>query len=285
MGGSQHVVLEELVAIDDELEKSSVAAEINEESERAIQEILAKSGIAGAISLVPFGVGSAINEMLTQFALRRTHERMKAMFDEMSRQIRYLGKKKIDRDWFRGGEFQTLLFEALHQLHGTEDKDKIEMLGKALANSGASEFKEESRKQLFLQLIRTLTPQHVDLLRRLSPPIRVESSVRKVAPAWWLWRQRPEITGQGNDLLILQMLAGNGLVEESLKSIEVTQPSVGLSASKGDIERAIKDFIKQLQKPPVRLFRLSELGVDFLKFVGSEPKREQPEQVPTSIHD
>jgi hypothetical protein len=42
------------------------------------------------------------------------------------------------------------------------------MLGKALANSGARDFSEETKKQLFLQLIRDLTPQHIALLRELS---------------------------------------------------------------------------------------------------------------------
>jgi hypothetical protein len=47
----------EIVAIDDELEKSALAAEIRDESERTIQEMLVKSGIAGTISLIPLGVG------------------------------------------------------------------------------------------------------------------------------------------------------------------------------------------------------------------------------------
>jgi hypothetical protein len=158
--------------IDDELDKSDIASEIQEQAEHSIQDMLVKSGFAGAISLIPFGVGSAMNEMLTQLALRRVHERMKAMFDEMTRQVRDLGEEKINRDSYRGEEFQTLLFEALHQLHVTQDKSKIEMLGKALANSGATDFKAESRKQLFLQLIRDLTPQHVTLLHNLSPPAK-----------------------------------------------------------------------------------------------------------------
>lgn len=58
--------------------------------------------------------------------------------------ISNLGDENINREWFRGEEFQTLLFETIHQLHVTQDKTKIEMLGKALANSGATEFKEES---------------------------------------------------------------------------------------------------------------------------------------------
>lgn len=100
--------------IDDELEKSAVAAEIREASERTIQQMLLKSGVGSAISLIPFGIGSTINHMLTQLAARRSNERMKQMFDEMAGHIRDPGEEKINRDWFQGEEFQTLLFEAIH---------------------------------------------------------------------------------------------------------------------------------------------------------------------------
>lgn len=265
------------MAIDDELEKSAIAAEIREEAERSVQEILVRSGVAGAISLIPYGVGSAINEMLTQLALRRTHARMEEMFDQMAQHIRDLGEEKIDREWFRGEEFQTLIFEALHQLHVTQDKNKIEMLGKGLANSGATEFRDESRKQLFMQLVRDLTPQHIACLHGLMPQ-RPKSATAEEHPDWFLWRNRPQINATGSDLLIMQMLAANGLVEESLKTVAAREPHVRALRSQTDIERAVKDFLKELQKPPLRFFSLSKLGSDFLNFVGSKPEKEDDSQ-------
>ena len=263
------------MAIDDELEKSSVAAEIREESERTIQDMLVKSGAAFAISRIPFGVGAAIKEMLTQLAMRRAYERMNAMFEEMAHQIQDLGEEKINRDWFQGEEFQTLLFEAFHQLHVTQDKHKIRMLGKALANSGATEFTEESRKELFLQIVRDLTPQHVALLRQLLPHAKAAPEATSTPPEWWRWRQRPEIPGEASNLPIFQALAAHGLVEENLKSIEPQEPSIGSFTSTDQIQRALRNFVKELRKAPVRTFRLSDLGVDFLKFVGSGPEKEQ----------
>lgn len=171
-------------ALASETESRCDGLPLREQSEQTVQNILVKSGLAGSISLIPFGVGSAINEMLTQLALRRTHERMEALFDEMAKHIHHLGKGKINRDWFHGEEFQTLLFEALHQLHLTRDKYKIKMLGKALANSGATEFKDESRKELFLQLIRDLTPQHVAWLRQLSPTAKNRPDMPEGQMAW-----------------------------------------------------------------------------------------------------
>jgi hypothetical protein len=256
------------VAIDDKVEKSVLAAEIRDESERSIQEMLLKSGMAGMVSLIPCGVGATITDMLTRVATKRTHERMGQMFDEVSKQIYELGEEKIDREWFRGEEFQTLLFEALHQLHVTQDKRKIEMLGKALANSGAKQFNEESRKELFLQLVRDLTPQHVSFLRQLSPPLPKPDTDPSHQPEWWLWQQRPQFPGIGSGLLILQTLAARGLVEEELKVEAAREPRLGAYPSRSQIEHAIEDFIKQLQKPSKRYFALSDLGMKFLKFVG-----------------
>jgi hypothetical protein len=262
--------------IDDELEKSEAAAEIREEAERTFQKSLALAGIAGAISRIP-GIGNAINEMLTQLALRRTHERMNAMVDEMTRHIRKLREENINRDWFRGEEFQTLLFEAMQQLYTTHDKQKIEMLGRALVNSGASDFTTDVRKELFVQLIRDLTPQHIAMLRQLSP-VSTANAVRQ--PQFtganeetverMLWQSRRFVQGQGSDLLILQMLAASGLVEEILKPAEIREfrfsrqePSIG------EAKRALIAYFKELHKPPKRYFALSELGRDFLSFVGS----------------
>lgn len=255
------------MSIDDELEKSAVAAEIREESEKSIQSMLVRAGVVGATSLLDglldpvaslkFGVGAAIHEMLTQLAFRRTYQRMQEMFEQMNRRIDALGDGKIVPEWFRSEEFQTLLFEAFHQLRVTEDKSKIKMLGTALANSGATEFNDEDRKEMFLRLIRELMPQHIVLLRRLLP-----NHVR--------WQMRPQITAEGTDLLALQMLAANSLVEEGLETKEVRMPSVDITSSRSGAERALQDFFKQLQRPPLRHFKLSKLGRDFLKFVGAE---------------
>jgi hypothetical protein len=253
--------------IDDELEKSSVAAEIQEESEQTVQNILVKSGMAGALSLIPFGVGSTINQMLTELAFRRTNERMKRMFDQMAGHIRELGQEKIDREWFRGEEFQSLLFEAIHQLHVTENEEKIRMLGNALANSGATEFKDESRKEIFLRLIRELAPQHIKLLRQLFPHRPADSNSENYLDLS-LWRNRPQVRGLGDGLLTFQMLAANGLVEEHLKREE--QGMFDRFAAQPGPTGELSMYLKQLEKLPLRYFALSELGRDFLKFVGAK---------------
>jgi hypothetical protein len=57
---------------------------------------------------------------------------MQDMFEHFSNRLRELGEENINREWFKSEEFQTLLFEALRQLHVTHDREKIEMLGVAL---------------------------------------------------------------------------------------------------------------------------------------------------------
>ena len=49
---------------------------------------------------------------------------MKEMFEHFTSRIREVGEGKVDREWFRSEEFQTLLYEAFEQLHVTHDRER-----------------------------------------------------------------------------------------------------------------------------------------------------------------
>jgi hypothetical protein len=106
------------VPIDEE--QPEVALEITNEARRTGK--LVSSGVAGVLSLIP-GVGAAVTELMTELAIQRTNNRVKEMFEHFTNKIREIGENKVDREWFRGEEFQTLLYEALQQLHGTHDRE------------------------------------------------------------------------------------------------------------------------------------------------------------------
>jgi hypothetical protein len=256
---------------DEKLEKSEAAAQLREQMESTVQSRLMRSGLAGVISLIPFGVGSCINAMLADSASSRIHQRVHEMFEEAASRIHELTEKQINKDWFRSEEFQTLLFEAIDQLRVTHDRRKIGMLGKALANSGSKKFSSEERKELFIQLIRDLTPSHVAMLRRLDASI-VTDGIPAAAPdqttiRWLQWQRRKSIEGKGHELLLLQMLAANGLAGENLQAPHM--PHIVMPASQAQARQALEEFFKHLQQPPRRLFQLSDLGNDFLEFVGA----------------
>lgn len=253
-------------------EQPSFALEINDEAQRTIQGKLMSSGVAGLLSLVP-GVGGAVTEMMTELAIQRTNERMKELFEYFVNEIRDIGEDKVDRDWFRGEEFQSLLYEALQQLHVTKDRQKIEMLGVALANSGTTGFKEDERKDLFIRFVRDLTAQHIRMLLELAPrPLRTfrppnTNPADDETPHWLQWNQRPIVTPKDEDALALQMLHAYGLVEETLAS-SVQEPRLSSRPTEDEIRGAIRQFVKQLKQPTTRSFQLSQLGQDFLGFVG-----------------
>jgi hypothetical protein len=256
-------------------EKPNFAIAITNEVGRTIQEQLVSSGVAGALSLVP-GVGSAIIEMMTQLAIQRTNERIQEMFEHFTAKIRDIGENKIDQEWFRGEEFQTLLFEALHQLHITHHRDKIKMLGVGLANSGAPGFKEEERKDLFIRFVRELTPQHLRVLLELVPRrLPVGSKLGSMEPRndeserRLVWGSRPKVKPAKDDLLAMQMLYAYGLVEDYITS-SIAQPQLPTQfTSQNQIMNAMKKFSKKIETPTIsRTFSLSLLGNDFLKFMG-----------------
>ena len=53
------------------------------------------------------------------------------------------------------------------------------MLGVGLANSGASGFKDDERRELFIRNVRDLTLQHIRLLVELAPqPLEMDAPLR-----------------------------------------------------------------------------------------------------------
>jgi hypothetical protein len=262
------------VPIDDE--QADFALAVTEEAKRSVQAKLVSSGVAGALSLIP-GVGAAVTELLTELAIQRTNDRIKEMFDYFANKIRDMGEEKVNHEWFRSEEFQTLLYEAIQQLHAIHDRRKIEMLGFALANSGESEFRDVD-KDLFVRLVRDISQHQSRLLLGLAPdPPRadefppdpqIEESKRKEAIRRWMWDRRPTVAPRGDDLLALQILHAYGIVEETRKS-SIKVPSISSISSASGAVVALKTFAENIEKAPItRHFRLTPLGDEFLSFTG-----------------
>jgi hypothetical protein len=172
------------------------------------------------------------------------------------------------------------LYETFHQLLVTHDRQKIEMLGIALANSGSSGFKEEDRKELFVRFVRELTEQHLRVLLSLVPePLPFDPNAvsnPSVPPLSaeqlenWRWQCRPRVKASGGDeLLAMQMLTAYGLIEDNITS-SIEQPKIpSRFVSESQIIDALKRFSKNIEAPTIsRTFRLSPLGAAFLKFMG-----------------
>lgn len=147
------------MAIDEE--KPDFALDIAKDAGRTLQATFAAAAAAGAVAFaeathsIPFGVGAALLTLVGELAGRRINSRLNDVVEHFTNRLRDLGEEKIDREWFKTEEFQTLLFEALRQLQVMRDSAKLRMLGVGLANSGADNFKEEERKDLFIRFVRS----------------------------------------------------------------------------------------------------------------------------------
>ncbi len=257
-----------------------VALQITDASRRMLQDKILSSAFAGTLSLIP-GVGGAVIELMTELAIQRVDNRVNEMFEHFTNKIGEVGEDKVDREWFRSEEFQTLLFEAFRQLNVTHDHEKIEMLGTALANSGTSGFRDDERKDLFVHFVRDLTRQHLNVLLQLTPrPLQSgpqtasldEETARRLS-----WSSRPTLKPRGgDDLLALQMLHAYGLVEEEITS-SIKEPNTPVRiTTESQVRSAWRDLLKNIQHPVVtRSFRLSVLGDEFLKFMGLPKKATQ----------
>ncbi|SRR5260370_72291 len=253
----------------DDLKDSELAQDIADEAEKGTDKIIVRAQIVGFLAwfLAPSvgivaGISTGVGEALNQLVNRRIYQRIRELRDAMYARLSEVDRSKVDKDWFLSEEFQTMLFEAARQVTVTADRQKVVMLGNALANGGISDFSNETRKELFLQLIRDLTPQHVSMLRRLLPHEDANFNPQ------WRWNARPSIVGNNADeLAVLQMLAAQGLVTERIKPPKLREPRFGSNVSVGEAKHIVTEFIKELQQPPGREFRISEFGRDFLQFI------------------
>jgi hypothetical protein len=201
------------------------------------------------IASVPF-VGGAASSLLTGRAIRRIADRAEDVFRELAERLHKVEKEKIDEDYFRSDEFMTILLLSIEQLQTTHDKKKLKMIADALANSGLKTFSSEHRKELFLRILRELSPQHVSVLAAMG----VNAAVC----------EQKDPTGER--LSVLQSLVAHGLVEDFYQP-DKPRFSNRRITSQSDAEELVATAIQDLEF--THIFRISSFGLAFLKFFDS----------------
>jgi hypothetical protein len=241
------------MSIDDKLEKT-----IGNLSDQEKLDVLEETLFA-LIAAIPM-IGGSINSLLTGVAKHRVIERATEVFSAVKERLEQVEESKIDRAFFESEEFQTLLTLVLEQLQSSHDKAKMRMLSAALVNSGMKEFSVESRKELFLRILRDLAPNHLQALNSLLP-----STQRFLEAGSSLWPTNSNPGGEA--LAVLQSLAAKGLVNETLKYDR--QISLDVSPA------SIKNLKKYLEEAPSRVFKINSFGLEFLRFMGQPMYKDQ----------
>lgn len=210
------------------------------DSETTIQNIVLRSVVQG----VPF-IGSSIMEIFNGLAQRRAQERLNDVFDEVKKRLDSVGDEKIDREFFKSQEFQTLLFLLLERLHTTHDSEKLKMFGNALANSGNVDFKDDARED-YIRVLRDLSLKDLLILN----DFRLKG-----------WTPHLQQIDYSADVLVsLARLHGMGLVIGNLKEKALNR----IGNSRTENAQVISDMITQ---PPKMQYSLSTFGERFLRFV------------------
>src|ERR1700730_16401768 len=120
------------------------------------------------IASIPLA-GGALSSILAGRAQRRMQERVTDVFEAFKERVEQMQEDKIDQKFFESDEFLTLFTLTLEQTQTTHDKAKLNMLATGLANSASSDFISESRKELFLRILRDLAPEHVSVPHEMRP--------------------------------------------------------------------------------------------------------------------
>jgi hypothetical protein len=203
------------------------------DSDTAIQDITLRSVIAA----VPL-VGSSILEIFNGLAQRRQQERLNDVFDAVKNRLHELGEEKIDRQFFKSEEFQTLLFLIIERLHTTGDAEKLRMFGSALANSGSPSFKNDD-KELLIRALRDLAVNDITVLN----DYRVKG---------WI----PHTHDIRYDTYILSSLS-------RLEALGLVAQQIRINLS--DIESGAQTSLGQIK--PIRTFSITAFGERLLEFI------------------
>jgi hypothetical protein len=204
------------------------------------------------ITLVPIAGGPA-SSLIAGHVKRKMAARIMEVFEAFNDRMEQVDKKLVDKAFFRSDEFLTLFMLALEQIRTTHNKAKLGMLAIGLANSATFEFASESRKELFVRILRDLAPEHLSILNELRPTLY---NGRKAV-------RRPIASPSGDRLVVLQHLVSQGLVTETLHVERM--PTVNLSHPAA--QNMLKSYI---ETPPSKKYILSDFGVQFLQFFESE---------------
>ncbi len=208
-------------------------------------------------------LGTAILAAMGDVGKGRFRERLIELLTALKQRMDEIGEQKIDHDYIVSEEFQSVLFDAFDQLKASHDRSKIHLLASALASCATVEFSGEQRKELFVWLVRDLTPFHLRQLRDLAS----EAPRLQGFPPEVQWANRVTVKAPtGEALMILQQLAGEGLVEEELESPPLPHAPHAVSSPR-EAADYVDDLLKSLAHPPRRCFRLTRFGRDFIDFV------------------
>lgn len=234
------------MAIDDRLEKAL------EFYEKELETNIPMKAAKVAIELIP-QYGNHIVKLLFGDAQKRVAERAKDVFDAVRERVERLDEQKIDKEFLKSDEFMTIIILAVEQLQTTHDKEKLRMLANALANSGTTDFSSDARKELFFRIFRTLAPEHLAEMQRIR--------IKQIGSVPGMSKGIEVKDPKGELLAVLQTLAANGLVDEHQEFHS------GLAPGRFSNENQVKEVIaKFLRTPPMRCFKVSRFGEDFLKF-------------------
>lgn len=223
-------------------ELNATLAKYEDSAEATTRRIATRTLVAG----IPYA-GGPILEIVDGLAQRRTQERLNAVFVKMKDCLEQLAAEKIDHEFFRSEESQSLLFLLIEKLQTTHDADRLKIFANALANSGNVDFKDDDKEQ-YVRVLRDLSLADLAVLN--------DPGLKSWFPDVSVIHYPPEV------MCSLSRLQGMGLVLERLMVKEVPEGRTG--SARQDARAALS---KLLTEPPKKDFHLSEFGERFLRFI------------------
>ncbi|WP_143736340.1 hypothetical protein [Plantibacter flavus] len=227
---------------------------------------VAAGAALGVISGVPV-VGAIASSTIAAAVASKQRARDEEFWSWIAARVRMLER---DREAFfdpGDDEFFAAVHRALRASRETADQDKRRMLAEAVVNAGSWSSVDLSRRERYLDLISTLTPAHIRLLRFLDTPRE------------WLDRHRP---GATTEIAAIPNWSFREVMKRFLFDGDETL-TMSASAAVADLiaERlGYVDLSRSATYASVLETRTSEDGADLLRFLGDTVEDESGQSSP-----
>jgi len=154
--------------------ESARSASAAEPVDRAVELYTEQRWLRAAVQLVPFGVGSAIDALITTRGGELARRRVESLLEDLRTAIDQVGQDKVDRAFVGSEEWDDLVIRAFRAAAETRDREKLRILAAILGGSASVERDPALDAEALLSAVTELSPADVELARvlheRLSAP-------------------------------------------------------------------------------------------------------------------
>lgn len=135
--------------------------------DRAVEIYSSTGWLWAGVQLIPFGIGGAIDVLVTTRGAALVERRLTAFIEELRGAAERLGEEKVDRAFLDTEEWDDLVIRAMRSAADTRDREKIRLYAALLVGAAATDRDRDVDLESLLSAIAELSPLEIRLARSI----------------------------------------------------------------------------------------------------------------------